>query len=150
MARRPVGAKGGARPAFEAVLRLRPPLHPQATVRSRAVANANPKVMVASCSRELMEMKTLKVALAALALAGCSSQSSHTVAVTGAPDEVARFVAAEEARPGGAEVDYRAGGNRAVFSVPTSEAQSGVMLRASAAALASETRSTSWSFSSGS
>lgn len=95
-------------------------------------------------------MKTLKVALVALALVGCSSQSSHTVAVTGAPDEVARFVAAEEARTGGADVDYRAGGNRAVFSVPTSEAQSGMMLRASAAELASETRSTSWSFSSGS
>lgn len=95
-------------------------------------------------------MKTFKVAVAALALAGCSSQSSHTVAVTGAPDAVARFVAAEEARTGGAEVDYRVGGARAVFTVPTAEAQSGMMHRAVAAELASETKSTSWSFSSGS
>lgn len=95
-------------------------------------------------------MKALKVALVALALVGCSSRSSHTVAVTGAPDEVARFVAAEEARTGGTDVTYRTGGNRAVFAVPTSEAQSEMMLRATAAELASETRSTSWSVSSGS
>lgn len=94
-------------------------------------------------------MKVLKVALAALALVGCSSESSHTVAVTGAPDEVARFVAAEEARTGGADVEYRTGGNRAVFSVPTSEAQSEMRLRASAARLAAVTKSVSWSFSSG-
>lgn len=95
-------------------------------------------------------MKALKVALVALALAGCSSQTSHTVAVTGLPDEVARFVAGEEARTGGADVKYRAGGNRAVFSVHTSEAQSEMMVRASAAELASETKSTSWTVSSGS
>ena len=95
-------------------------------------------------------MKALKVALVALALVGCSSKSSHTVAVTGAPDEVARFVATEEARTGGADVKYRTGGNRAVFSVPTSEAQSDMTLRARAAELAAETKSTSWSFSSGS
>jgi uncharacterized protein YceK len=97
-----------------------------------------------------MAMKVLKIALAALALVGCASESSHTVAVTGSPEEVARFVAAEEARTGGAAVKYRTGGNSAVFSAPTSEAQSEMTLRASAARLASETKSTSWSFSSGS
>ena len=95
-------------------------------------------------------MKTLRVALAALALVGCSSESSHTVAVTGSPEAVARFVAAEEARSGGTAVKYRPGGNSAVFSVPTSEAQSEMRLRASAAELAAETKSISWSFSSGS
>jgi len=97
-----------------------------------------------------MAMKALRVALAALALVGCSSESSHTVTVTGSPEAVAGFVAAEEARPGVTAVKYRTGGNSAVFSVPTSEAQSGMRLRASTAELAAETRSVSWSFSSGS
>ncbi len=94
-------------------------------------------------------MKAFKVALAALALVGCSSRSSHTVTVTGSPEEVARFVAAEQALPGDAAVKYRTGGNSAVFSVPASEAQSEMRLRASAAELAAETKSKSWSFSSG-
>lgn len=94
-------------------------------------------------------MRLLKVALAALALAACSAQSAtHTVAVTGAPQEVARFVAAEEARAGVTDVKYRPGRNRAVFSVPTSDAQTEMWLRASAARLAAEERSTSWSFGS--
>lgn len=93
-------------------------------------------------------MKSFKVALTALALVGCSSPSStHTVEVEGAPGEVARFVAAEEARNAGTEVRYQAGANKAVFSVPTAEAQSGMRLRATAARLAAGTRSaTSWVF----
>ena len=92
-------------------------------------------------------MRVFKVALAALALSGCSAQSStHTLAVTGAPEAVARFVAAEEARAGVTDVRYRSGGKRAVFSVPTSEAQTEMRLRASAASLAAEEKSASWSF----
>tara|TARA_R110000787_G_scaffold274019_1_gene381910 strand:- start:89 stop:379 length:291 start_codon:yes stop_codon:yes gene_type:complete len=94
-------------------------------------------------------MKSFTVALVALVLAGCSSSSTHTVDVEGAPDEVARFVAAEEARNAGAEVRYRTGENKAVFSVPTSRAQSEMMLRADAARLQVGTKSaSSWSFSS--
>ncbi len=93
-------------------------------------------------------MKLFKVALAALALVGCSSPSStHTLEVEGAPGEVARFVAAEEARNASTEVRYQAGANKAVFSVPTVQAQSEMRLRATAAKLAVGTRSaTSWGF----
>lgn len=92
-------------------------------------------------------MKSFKVALAALALSGCSAQSStHTLAVTGSPEEVARFVAAEEAREGVTDVKYRSGGKRAVFFVPTSHAQTDMRLRASAARLAAEEKSASWTF----
>lgn len=93
-------------------------------------------------------MKSFKVVAAALALAGCSGPSStHTVEVEGAPGEVARFVAAEEARKGGAEVRYRAGADKAIFSVPNTEIQEQVRLRATAAKLATGTRSaTIWAF----
>lgn len=91
-------------------------------------------------------MKSFKVTLAALALVGCSPPASiHTVEVEGAPEEVARFVAAEEVRKTGAEVRYQAGADKAVFSLPTSEGQAEMRLRASAAKLAASTQSeTSW------
>lgn len=96
-------------------------------------------------------MKMLKVVLAALALAGCTSKSSHTLAVEGEADAVARFVAAEEARPGKVDVSYRTGGQTAEFSVLTPEAQTEMRLRASAANLAAtESKSVVWNFSSGS
>ena len=92
-------------------------------------------------------MKLFQVVLAALALAGCSSPSStHTVQVTGVPDEVARFVAAEKGRDGSADVAYRTGASRAVFSVPNPDAQDEMTRRATAARLGVETRSTSWTF----
>jgi hypothetical protein len=92
-------------------------------------------------------MKSFSIGLVGLALAACSPPSTtHTVEVEGAPEEVARFVAAEEARKTGAEVRYQAGGDKAVFSVPTSEGQSELRLRASSAKLAAKTQSeTGWS-----
>jgi hypothetical protein len=62
---------------------------------------------------------------------------------------VARFVAAEEARAGVIDVKYRSGGDRAEFSVPTTEDQTAMRLRAAAARLAAETKSASWNFSTG-
>jgi hypothetical protein len=91
-------------------------------------------------------MKMFKAALAALALAGCGSQS-HTLAVEGEPDAVARFVAAEEARAGEVDVRYGSGGRRAEFSVPDEDAQTAMRLRAAAARLAATESSVVWSFS---
>lgn len=94
-------------------------------------------------------MKLFQIALAALALVGCSSRTStHTVEVTGTPGEVARFVTEEKARDRGAKVTYRKGQTRAVFSVPTPDAQSGITDRATTARLSVETRSSSWTFTS--
>lgn len=91
-------------------------------------------------------MKVLRVAIAALSLAGCTSNSSHTVAVEGEPDAVARFVDAERARPGKVRTAYRAGEDRAQFSLQTAEAQTEMKLRARAANLAvTQTKSVDWS-----
>lgn len=90
-------------------------------------------------------MKTLiKVSLAALVLAGCSS-STHTVEVEGEPQAVELFVMAEQTRNTDTSVRYQVGETRAEFSVPTVEEQSAMRLRASAARLGATTRSaTTW------
>ena len=94
-------------------------------------------------------MKAFRAGLAALFLVGCSSSNStRTVEVNGAPGEIARFVTAEKGRDSSADVTYRTGESRAVFSVSTSEAQSEITDRATAARLAVVTKSTSWAFTS--
>ena len=91
-------------------------------------------------------MKRLGIAMATLVLAGCTSNSSHTLEIEGDPDAVARFVDAEKARPGGVEVRYQSGGQGAHFTVQTAEAQSEMVRRATAANLdVTETRSVDWS-----
>lgn len=92
------------------------------------------------------DMQKLGIVLAAIALAGCSSRESHTLAVEGEPEAVARFVDAEEARPGGVAINYREGDRRAEFSLPDADTQTEMERRASAANLTLiESRSFSWS-----
>lgn len=88
----------------------------------------------------------LKIALAALALAACGAKS-HTLAVEGEPEAVARFVAAEEARPGEVDVRYKPGGRRATFSVPNEQIQTEMRLRAAVARLAATETSVVWNVS---
>lgn len=91
-------------------------------------------------------MKILGIAIAALALASCTSNSSHTLTVEGEPDAVARFVGAEQARSGKVTISYVAGGQQAQFSVPTAKSQTQMKHRAGAAKLAvTETRRVGWS-----
>lgn len=91
-------------------------------------------------------MKLCCIVLSAMALTGCSSRSStHTIEVAGSPEEIRRFVAAEKNRDGSANVTYRNGDGRAVFSVSTADALEEVADRATASRLDVESKSSSWS-----
>jgi len=91
-------------------------------------------------------MRSILFFLIVAALAGCSSQSSHTLKVAGSSDEVSKFVAAEKGLDGNADVDYRPGQTEAMFSLQSENDLNEAVERATKARLRIASRSSSYEF----
>lgn len=94
-------------------------------------------------------MRSIWIVFMVLVLSGCfSHSSSHKVEITGSPDDVSRFIAAEKSLDPDADVDHIKGQSRAVFSATSEKALDEIAARATDARLTIALTSNRWSIES--